>query len=377
MARYVLVRQGGEEISVPETNLPAEAMLHDALTNHPELLPTEDFGFGRTVVIGREASLASGYADLVLIDERGQLCLVEVKKEGNPDTRQVVAQLVDYAGAIWGQSLDEFERSVLAPFAKSELGDSSVSLRGFLEERFGFEADVSDEGEGARSPNDPIDSLELGLSTTLDSGRFVLVVAAPEIPPGVRRAIDYLNAQGMRMFGVEISYFAEPAEVFVPRIVVTPPTEQRLGGARSLAEPVDREAFLTSLDPDVSVFISESLDQSAELGAEVSWRPTGPTIKVRNAARAAAVAQFEQRRAYLFLAPAGGFSDDLFERFRLRLNELGLGFETEGKGLRRIDFESINSPHQLGGLHSVILDMCESMLAETRIPAVHIEPPLQ
>jgi hypothetical protein len=67
MTRYV-VRQDGGEISVPETSLPAEVMLHDVLTNHPELFPTGDIGFGRTVVIGREAILASGYADLVLVD---------------------------------------------------------------------------------------------------------------------------------------------------------------------------------------------------------------------------------------------------------------------------------------------------------------------
>jgi RecB family endonuclease NucS len=83
MTRYVLIRGDGDvENVVPETPLPLEANLHDALTKHPELLPAEDLGLGRTVVVGRQAALASGYADLILLDDRGQVCLVEVKKEG-------------------------------------------------------------------------------------------------------------------------------------------------------------------------------------------------------------------------------------------------------------------------------------------------------
>jgi hypothetical protein len=111
---------------------------------------------------------------------------------------------------------------------------------------------------------------------------------------------------------------------------------------------VDREEFLASLESKGSAFIAEVLDMSVELGAEVLWRPTGPTIKVRKGTRAAAVAQFEQRRAYLFLVPAGGFSEDPFSRFRERLQSLGLGTETGSGSLRRIDFESISSSDAFG-----------------------------
>src|SRR5678815_1784770 len=98
MTRHVLIRSGGEPAHVvEEAALPTEAELHEALTNHPELIPASDLDLGRTVVVGRESGFASGYADLVLVDERGRICLVEVKNEGNPDTRRVTAQLLDYA----------------------------------------------------------------------------------------------------------------------------------------------------------------------------------------------------------------------------------------------------------------------------------------
>src|ERR1700684_2924904 len=98
---------------------------------HPGLVPAADLGFDRMVTVGFEASLASGSADLVLLDARGQLCVVEVKKEGNTDTRRVIAQLLDYASALWGLTLDEFERRVL----RSRLGrDDPRTLRGFIRE---------------------------------------------------------------------------------------------------------------------------------------------------------------------------------------------------------------------------------------------------
>src|SRR3954463_5343045 len=114
MARFVLMRTAGAEPQlIRETALPLEKDLHDVLTRHPELIPAEDLMLGSLAVVGRESGLASGYADLVMIDEHGGVCLVEVKKEGNPDTRRVVAQLLDYAAALWGMSLAEFERDVL------------------------------------------------------------------------------------------------------------------------------------------------------------------------------------------------------------------------------------------------------------------------
>jgi hypothetical protein len=93
--RFLLIRNDeGAEAMIPESALPAEKKLHDVLTQHPGLLPADDLRLRDPVVVGREANLESGYADLVLVDQVGQICLVEVKNEGNPDARRVIAQLL-------------------------------------------------------------------------------------------------------------------------------------------------------------------------------------------------------------------------------------------------------------------------------------------
>lgn len=141
MARHMLIRgSGADEYVVPETPLPLEANLHDALTKHPELLPSEDMGLGRIVVVGRESTFPSGAADLILVDDRGQVCLVEVKKEGNPDVRRVVAQLLDYAAGLWGKTLLEFEQDVFLPYAE-KAGGLPISLRVLLADKFGRRVD--------------------------------------------------------------------------------------------------------------------------------------------------------------------------------------------------------------------------------------------
>ena len=85
-----------------------------------------------------------------------------------------------------------------------------------------------------------------GLGKTLAAGDFALVVAAPEIPAGVQRVIEYLNARGQRLYGLEVSYFKGQIECFVPRLVVRPLILDPAGtGSRTTG--IDRETFVASV----------------------------------------------------------------------------------------------------------------------------------
>ena len=75
VARHLLIRSSdGRGTLVPESALPAESDLHDALTDFPALIPAEDLDLAELVVVGRESGLVSGFADLVLIDRHGHVC---------------------------------------------------------------------------------------------------------------------------------------------------------------------------------------------------------------------------------------------------------------------------------------------------------------
>jgi hypothetical protein len=256
----MLVREGSSEHLVEETALPLEKDLHDVLTSHPDLMPAEDLGLGRMVVVGRESGLASGYADLVLLDEHGQLCLVEVKKEGNPDTRRVVAQLLDYAATLWGNTTPDFERQVLHPYLR-QLGtheEPLPSLEEFLASSFPQAAEAEDEPPMDRPLSEKVEQ-------ALTAGDFALLVAAPQIPRSVQRVLEYLNAQGLRLYALEVSYFKGPAECFVPRLVVMPRIADR-GGAKSGSGVMDRETYLESVPES----IRQRVEQFLVLGSRAS-----------------------------------------------------------------------------------------------------------
>jgi hypothetical protein len=316
MTRYMLMSQGEAQPKlIAETALPLEKDLHDVLTLYPELLPAEDLGLGRVVVAGRESRLTSGYADLVLIDDRGQLCLVEVKKEGNPDTRQVVAQLLDYAAALWGQTLAQFEQSVVAPYLATLPEQASPeNLLTLL----------------ATALDDPESGEERGqlaierLQQTLESGDFTLVVAAPDIPSGVQRVLEYLNARGQRFYALEVSYFNEGvAECFVPRLVVMPLASS--GGGGGSAEPMDPAAFLEQVPDHSRPAIAQFLADAATAGAQVVWQRYGPSIKVRRE-KSKQIAYLEATRFGATIERGeSGFPEEPFARIASGLAALAVG----------------------------------------------------
>jgi hypothetical protein len=348
MTRHVLIRDGNRPGDVvAEAELPTEAELHDALTRYPELIPLSDLGMGTGVVIGRESGLAAGYADLVLVDERGQLCIVEVKNAGNPDTRRVVAQLLDYASSLWGATIEELASRVLHPYLDRE----------------GFALPHADVGEFvARAIDDDKATGELaaaineGLVKSLDSGAFALVVAAPQIPTGVQRVVEYLNARGQRLYGLEVSYFKGQVECFVPRLVVRPLVSDPAGeGARTTG--IDPEDYLASVTEAAQPAVAELLEECDAAGADLSWNKSGPSIFVtRNQRRQ--VGYLESARLGIVLAVPTEFPAEPFDAARQRLAEASVGKETSTGWYRSI---SLTDP-QIGTAISVLLDLISALV---------------
>lgn len=316
MTRHVLIRAENEPARVvEEAALPTEAELHDALTNHPQLIPAADIGLGETVVVGRESGLASGYADLVLLDDRGRLCIVEVKNEGNPDTRRVVAQLLDYAASLWGLSVQEFEQKILHPFVAAT--EPEAALPTVAE----YVAEATQRGSAGS------EDLADQLAQTLAAGDFALVVAAPQIPIGVQRVLEYLNARGQRLFGLEVSYFRGPAECFVPRLVVKPLISDPAGESTS-GSTLDEETFLNQIPARCRDGIASFLSGVTDAGADVLWRKYGPSITVTRGQQRQ-VAYLEAKRLGVTLKASADFPQEAFDHARTQLATIGTGGETK------------------------------------------------
>ena len=351
MPRNVLIRGAdGRDALVQEAELLAEKDLHDVLSHYPTLVPAEDLDMGPIVVVGRESDLASGYADLVLVDGSAQVCLVEVKKEGNPDTRRVIAQLTDYAAALWQMSAEDFERDVLHPFLRSD-GRAEAELP----ELGDFVC-----GALAEDPeiNDAAEEFKQRLGQTLAAGQFRLVVAAPNIPAGVQQVIEYLNSQGLRIYGLEVSFFSGPAECFVPRLVVRPQITdtKRL---RTSSTPVDEETFLQSIPEHVQTRVESFLRASEAAGGAITWNSYGLGVRApRNPPRL--VAFLERKRAGIVVTAPAGYPDEPFAEARDLVAALGTGNISSDGWYHTARYDDLTAA-QLNDLFTVALQLLDTL----------------
>ncbi len=315
MSRYVVIREGveGVERLVEESAVPTEAALHEVLMRHPSLVPAADLGFGRVVTVGFEASLASGSADLVLLDEDGRICIVEVKKEGNPDTRRVIAQLLDYAAALWGLTTEEFDRAVL----RRKLGeDDPRTLREFIAEELVAEDD---------DPEDRAERTVEGLGERLRTGDFALVLAAPTIPTGVERVIEYLNARGFSVYGLEVDYFSGDVEAFVPRVVVRPSLGGRIAGqdAKATSQPMDSETYISSLPEAAQEPVRRFCEEIEAAGdGELQWRGYGARVRVRGENGPRVVVNLDGEHLWLTVGEVSGLDPQAGVRAATRLEQI-------------------------------------------------------
>jgi hypothetical protein len=122
MTSFVILDAAGgasqvRRLPIGDTAGHGETWLRDRLFDHPEILPLDeiDDAFGPLIPLCRELRTEAGPADILYVNPRGRLTLVECKLWRNPEARRkVVAQLLDYAAAMAEWSYSDLQRQVAA-----------------------------------------------------------------------------------------------------------------------------------------------------------------------------------------------------------------------------------------------------------------------
>ncbi|MGA8364582.1 MAG: hypothetical protein WB709_08680 [Solirubrobacteraceae bacterium] len=358
---------------MPEAPLPAEKNLHDVLTSHPELLPADDLEVGQTIVVGRESGLESGYVDLVLVDAYGQICLVEVKNEGNPDTRRVIAQLLDYAAALWQMSVDDFERTVLHPYLRS-IDQHDASLKNIANYVADNLQDTPGDVDGGEDDDDPstLTDFPANLEQTLASGHFRLIVASPSIPSGVEKVIEYLNAQGHLIYGLEVSFFGGVAECFVPNLVVKPRVSETKRIAARKPAPIDETKLGERLPARVKPLVEDFLNNVGRAGGQVRWTSSGASIRPARA-DARVISTLESGRIAITVLVPNGYPDDPFLTAHKAAESLGVGVLGNDGWQYSIKWDE-STDEQINGAFDIAITLLERLVPQ--IDFQPLEPPL-
>jgi hypothetical protein len=211
-----LIVRGGEAVRLHRMPFSEktfdESWLQELLFNHPGLIPFHDIEpiFSDSIPLVRELPTAAGPLDLLYINSKGFLTLVETKLWRNPEARRsVVAQLIDYAKemAVWSYE------DLIKALRKAGMKSSSDPLIDLFREMEGEEFD----------DRRFIDQV----SSNLLQGRSLLLIIGDGIQEGVEHMVSFLQQTpqlGFNLALVEIGLFREQPEndellVVQPRIL--------------------------------------------------------------------------------------------------------------------------------------------------------------
>jgi hypothetical protein len=270
--RKVLVTQGSATFDLIETPAENEHHLQEVMKNSPTLLPVDDLGItGPLLVVGREASVASGSIDLVGAVPSGDLVLVEFKTgPQNPDFRHALAQLIDYGSDLWGMTVEEFDRGIVQRYLEGPhcppAWKACQTLAGLAELAW---------------PTDEFDWDEFTdrLAQVLSDGDFHYVVAAQKFTPQMTRTLEYLNTvtQAGHYHLVQMIQFNGPDMTAYAAQSITSPTAPR----RAAGSGASEASFMAALDDDpYRQALSDIFDSCRALGLTFAWRTKGASIRI-------------------------------------------------------------------------------------------------
>ena len=241
---FLLPDQGGLRELVEET-FPAEDVLQTLLADHPDLLAGDQIDEDaprRWLLVHREAGVPDRLdgtdrwsLDHLFLDQEGVPTLVEVKRSSDTRIRrEVIGQMLDYAAnglAYW-----PVEKLRALFEAECEVGghDPVDRLQELLDTR---EPDV--------------DGFWLRVKTNLQAGRIRMVFVADEIPPELRRVVEFLNEQmdPAEVLAVAVrQYVGDGLRTLVPQLIGrTAEAESRKAGSSRPQRQWDEASFFAAL----------------------------------------------------------------------------------------------------------------------------------
>jgi hypothetical protein len=323
-----------------------EGWLQKLIFQHPALIPFHEIEpvFSDSLPVVRELPTPAGPLDILYINPKGFLSLVETKLWRNPEARRsVVAQIIDYAKEMARWTYDDLVKAIRQAGLKSSqdpLVEMMKQIAGedFEEQRF-------------------IDQV----SKNLRLGRSLLLIVGDGIQEGVEQMASFLQQApqlGYQLALLEIGIYREQpgkddllfvqprllartyeipravVEIKVPvqlsdiEVTLRPEPGPEKAGRRRITEEEFFEELNKSANTEAVEFAKWVLDNAEDHGLEVDWRDSGPVLKYTDP-ELGTFFNFGQLRRNGMLA-----IDYLYWRFK----ELGLPLEICRKFLEEVAF---------------------------------------
>jgi hypothetical protein len=237
--RTLLTRDGGQGKwrRVSSAKYRHEAHLHQLLHASPELFPWGDLGDDvpqPTVAVAEMGLPGAGTTDLVYVDERGMMTVVECKLARNPESkRKVVGQILQYAAALWRLPYDEFERRALLHLQRCHTCQARLAAQTGGTHGTASSPDLAG-WAGAGVADFDAAEFRAQAERHLTVGDFRLVIVVDRLTDDLRQTLEYANREGsasspINLMALELEYFevsesgASRQEILLPHLVGAPP----------------------------------------------------------------------------------------------------------------------------------------------------------
>jgi hypothetical protein len=241
-----LIQDDDRLVEMTEQAYDSEDQLQELLETYPNLLAGDEIDRAtprRWLLISREASLSAEEEfnerwslTHLFLDQDGIPTLVEIKRSHNQEVRQkVVGQMLEYVANVFVYWPIE---SIIAQF------EANCRLHGRDPEQ------VFEEFQGYIEANEEI--FWQKVKTNLQAGKTRLVFVADDIPPELRRMVEFLNKQmdPVEVLAVEIKQYVsqDGLKTLVPRVIgQTTEAQQRKSSATRERRRWDESSFFHEL----------------------------------------------------------------------------------------------------------------------------------
>jgi hypothetical protein len=242
--RIYLLNGESKLIAMEEAPYDSETLLQKLLADHPDLLAGDQINDEeprRWLLVTREMAVpgeqdGSGRwsLDHLFLDQDAIPTLVEVKRSSDTRIRrEVVGQMLDYAANAVAYWAVEEVRANFESRCKEDGLDPEAVLSDFL--------------SGAQDGS----SFWQQVKTNLQAGRVRLIFVADEIPPELRRVVEFLNSQmdPAEVLAIEVKQFVgENLKTLVPRVLgQTETARQKKSADRGGSKQWDEASFFDAL----------------------------------------------------------------------------------------------------------------------------------
>jgi len=218
-----------------------QQLIHENIENLPFYGQNEEL---RLLSISREFSTKHGPIDVLAIDENGDIYVIEAKLHKNSTRREIVAQVIDYASAMWAdyKNFDRFENQL-----NQRTGQN---LRDFIKNSDVF----SGLGE------DDLDTLVDKIKRNLAVGNFKFVLVMDELDEQLTNVIDFINSEcSFSIYAVTFDYYnPEGLEIIIPNVYGREAEKSSRIKSSSSRKKWDENSFFEDLRKKIPNYIEQA-----------------------------------------------------------------------------------------------------------------------